>query len=132
MLDEAWLRERGYRLVGDRAIRRPRQGSSAQGEAEGDALPEAALLAKVRRCAREQGYLTYHTYSSRKSEEGYPDLTLVRPGRLIFAELKSTRGKVTREQHLWLDMLQRSVPQVEVEIWRPSDYEKIVQTLTRR
>src|SRR5262245_20548546 len=101
MLDEAWLRERGYSLVGDRAVRLPPHATRLWAGSGDDAIPEATLLAQVRRCARELGYLTYHTYSSRKSEEGYPDLTLVKPGRLIFAELKSAHGKLTRDQQRW-------------------------------
>jgi hypothetical protein len=138
MVDEAWLRERGYHVVGDRAVRVPPHATRLWAGSGDDAIPEATLLAQVRRCAREQGYLSYHTRDSRGSDCGFPDLCLVRPasatqvGRLIFAELKSARGKLTREQQLWLSLLQHSVPGVEAEVWHPSDYEKIVQILSRK
>jgi hypothetical protein len=99
--------------------------------------PEGVLLAKVRRLAKEHSWLTYHVFDARKSEEGYPDLTLVRPasstspGRVLFAELKSAKGQVTKEQHLWLDVLRHSLPGVEVEVWRPLDWAQIVHVLTQ-
>jgi hypothetical protein len=129
MVDEAWLRERGYMLVGETAIRQPPPASSPQGEGGSDDVPESLLLANVRRCARERGFLVYHTYSSRKSEAGFPDLTLVRPGRLIFAEVKTRIGKLTRQQEMWLDLLKRSVPGVEVVVWRPSDWPDLREQL---
>jgi hypothetical protein len=51
---------------------------------------------------------------------GYPDLTLVRAPRLLFAELKSSTGTLTATRADWLDRL-RLLPNVEVYIWRPSD-----------
>lgn len=51
---------------------------------------------------------------------GYPDLTLVRGERLIFAELKSMKGAVSADQDGWLDAL-RGVG-VEVYVWTPADW----------
>lgn len=93
--------------------------------------PEGVLLAEIRKLAKLNGFETFHVYDSRRSEYGYPDLTLVKPGRLIFAELKSRQGKLTHEQFVWLDLLKHSVQGVEVYCWRPSDWETITQTLAR-
>jgi hypothetical protein len=60
---------------------------------------------------------------------GWPDLVLVRPPRIIFAELKSEQGKVTPNQTEWLDVL-RLLPQVETFLWRPSNWDAVVETLT--
>jgi hypothetical protein len=60
---------------------------------------------------------------------GWPDLVLVRPPRLIFAELKSDTGKVRPQQSQWLDVL-RLLPQAETFLWRPCDWDSIVETLT--
>jgi hypothetical protein len=49
---------------------------------------------------------------------GWPDLVLVRPPRLVFAELKSAHGKATSRQLEWLDVL-RLLPGVETYLWRP-------------
>lgn len=51
-------------------------------------LTEKAFQQRVVDFARITGWLAYHTWDSRKSEKGYPDLTLVRHPRLVFAELK--------------------------------------------
>lgn len=96
--------------------------------------PEGVLLGKVRRLALANSFLTYHTHDSRKSESGFPDCVLAKPGnpgRLIFAELKSARGKLTQEQVVWLDILRRTVPQVEVYTWWPADFANIAQILRR-
>lgn len=78
------------------------------------------------------GWRGYHTHRSQHSPAGFPDLCLVRAGRLIFAELKTERGKTSTEQDAWLDDLDaveaeleriyRSRPGVvSVYVWRPSD-----------
>ena len=60
---------------------------------------------------------------------GWPDLVLVRPPRIIFAELKNDRGEVRPAQLEWLDVL-RLLPYAEVYLWRPSDWDAVVETLT--
>lgn len=92
---------------------------------------ERELLGMVRRLARDQGFLVYHTYRSTHSEPGFPDLCLTKPGRLIFAELKRERGKLTQDQHTWQQALSRSLPGVETYTWRPSDMPQITTILTQ-
>lgn len=56
---------------------------------------------------------------------GYPDLTLVRDGHLIFAELKSKTGRVSAEQQRWIDMLGHvsiGVNRVQVYLWTPDQW----------
>jgi hypothetical protein len=91
--------------------------------------PESALLAFVRTCALHHGYLFYHVFNARRSDPGYPDVTLAKPGRLIFAELKSATGKLTQEQTIWLDMLRQTLPTLEVYCWRPADRDTIGRIL---
>lgn len=67
------------------------------------------------------GWRIYHTRDSRGSYSGFPDLTMVRGPRLVFAELKSDRGIVSSEQAEWLAALRR-VEVVEVAVWRPEDW----------
>jgi hypothetical protein len=50
---------------------------------------------------------------------GWPDLTLVRGDQIVFAELKSTKGRVTDEQQAWLDALMHVG---KVCVWRPVDW----------
>ncbi len=92
--------------------------------------PEARLLSKVLRLAKQHGYRVYHTHDSRRSEEGFPDVVLCREDGIIFAELKSSTGKPTMDQTVWLHMLQRT-GQVEVYLWRPADWRAIQARLTR-
>jgi hypothetical protein len=67
-------------------------------------------------------------YGASQGHKGWPDLVLCKSGRLIVAELKSQTGRVRPEQQVWLDDL--AACGVEVKIWRPSDYDEIVATLT--
>ena len=53
---------------------------------------------------------------------GFPDLVLLRPPRLVFAELKSKKGRVDFEQATWLNGL-NEVKGVEQYCWRPADWE---------
>lgn len=71
--------------------------------------------------------------------KGFPDLVLVHRerGRLIFAEMKSDKGRTTPEQDAWLAGLQavaELVPDVvSVHVWTPADWpERIVETLSER
>ena len=63
--------------------------------------------------------------------QGFPDLTLVRGNELVFAELKSDHGRPTREQRHWVENLNR-VQVVKARIWRPTDWNLIIETLERR
>jgi hypothetical protein len=58
---------------------------------------------------------------------GWPDLVLLKGNRLIFAELKSEKGKVTPNQRGVLGML--SATGHQVFLWRPSDWDRIVEVL---
>jgi hypothetical protein len=52
---------------------------------------------------------------------GFPDLVLLRPPELIFAELKSDRGITSRAQDDWLRYL-GAVPGVKAFVWQPADW----------
>lgn len=97
---------------------------------------EAGFLAAVRELAARAGWLAYHTHDSRRSEAGFPDLVLVRRGRMLLVELKAEGGRLTDEQQTWLAQLARvageSAGAVDVHVWRPSDWQAIEALLTRR
>jgi hypothetical protein len=63
-----------------------------------------------------------------QGDSGLPDLILCRPPRLVFAELKSARGRVSPQQQAWLNALSQCAG-VEVYLWRPDDWQTIVHTL---
>ncbi len=95
-------------------------------------MTEAELQETVREIAKTTGWLYYHTYRSRRSPAGFPDVVLVRPPRVVFAELKSDTGKVTKEQRMWLDELLKCVGAVETYVWRPADVDVIASILSPR
>lgn len=68
----------------------------------------------------------HHEVDSRRSKSGFPDLVIVGT-RLIFAELKAERGRVSAEQQVWMDRLRSAG--VEVYLWRPSDMPEVTTVL---
>ncbi len=91
-------------------------------------ITEAAFQRQVTDLARILGWSVYHPQLSKWSERGWPDLAMVRPPRLVFAELKRENGKTTEHQDRWLGLL-RGVPGVEVYLFRPSDLEQVAAVL---
>lgn len=79
--------------------------------------------------ARLHRWDVYHTYDSRRSPAGFPDLLLTRPPELMFVELKTATGKVTAPQLAFLDRLERC--HLEVHVWRPQDEERAFARLAR-
>lgn len=87
-------------------------------------MSEDALQQQVERIARGFGWLVYHVRDSRRSQAGFPDLVLVRGSRIVFAELKTERGRTSPAQQEWLAALQMARlgnPGVQVFLWRPRD-----------
>ena len=83
-------------------------------------MTEKELLACVRELARLAGWLCYHTHDSRRSEPGFPDVVLVRGGRVLFRELKVGRNHVTPTQARWLDRLREAG--ADAAVWRDTDW----------
>ena len=95
-------------------------------------ISEKEFMAKVIKLAESQGWHCYHTHDSRRSQTGFPDLVMCRALRLIFAELKSEVGKPSKAQKQWLKDLSEAgghLDQIEVHLWRPSDWPTIVEML---
>lgn len=89
-------------------------------------INEREFLGQVVDLAKMFGWRVYHTWLSKHSAAGFPDLVLVRPPRLVFAELKSEKGKLTVPQAQWIWLLRQCA---ETYIWRPHQFEKIVEKL---
>ena len=99
---------------------------------EDDTL-ESFLRKLVLDAARKLGWDVYSTKNSRRSPEGYPDLTMVRvhriPGRvwLVYAELKrpkdTTTAKRKADQAKWLALLDNPAAGVRSCLWRLADWD---------
>ena len=83
-------------------------------------MTEKQLQTVIIQLAELLGWLVYHTHDSRRSQAGFPDLVLVRGNRIIFAELKSEKGRTRPEQVKWLTALAGATP--EVYTWRPAQW----------
>lgn len=65
-----------------------------------------------------------------QGDPGFPDLVLARAGRVVFAELKSEKGRLSPGQQGWTEALGRFNPDgQEVYVWRPRDRDLIVEVL---
>lgn len=92
---------------------------------------EAGFQRAVVDLARLYGWRCYHTWRSIHSPSGFPDLVLVRTPRVIFAELKRERGRLSPLQEAWLCDL-RECQGVETYEWRPSQWSEVVDVLQRK
>ena len=91
-------------------------------------MSEAEFMRQVVQLARLLGWWVHHAHISRGGEAGLPDLVMVKAGRpVVYAELKTERGKVTPEQQAVLDLL-RTTPS-QVFLWRPTDWDEIQRVL---
>jgi hypothetical protein len=85
------------------------------------AMTEADLQASVEDFAERFGWLCYHTRVAWKSDAGFPDLVMVRAGRVVVAELKGPRGELGEAQGRWLAEL-GACPGIETFLWTPTDW----------
>lgn len=81
--------------------------------------------------AKLGGWSAYHTYDSRRSQAGFPDLILIRGEELLALELKSDTGRVSFVQRGWLRSFQ-AVKTVDAFVVRPDTADEVMSRLTRR
>ena len=124
------------------------------------AVTEDAFLLQVIELARLRHWLVHHCRPARtrkgwatpiQGDPGFPDLVLVSDPdkrsdcRLIFAELKSQKGKTTHSQNQWARALRGTQTEYwgeqrpweesplpmtpEVYLWRPSDWATVEEVL---
>jgi len=92
-------------------------------------MTEKAFQSDVMRVAKMLGWLCYHTYDSRRSASGFPDLVLVRE-RILYRELKVGKNKLSPTQELWRDSIMDAGG--DWAEWRETDMDDIVADLSRR
>lgn len=79
----------------------------------------------IQRAQNAQGY--WRTPVQGLLGRGWPDLFMVREGKLLAAELKGDKTPLTSSQGAVLDLLH--LAGVEVHIWRPEDWDRIMEIL---
>ncbi len=94
---------------------------------------ERIFMDQVLQIARMNGWLVHHATPHkvgntwRSDGSGTPDLIMCHPQRgVIFAELKTERGKMTTNQKLWALAV---APWCEYYLWRPSQLPLIATRL---
>lgn len=94
-------------------------------------LTEAQWQQQVINLARVLNWDVYHTRYSLGSQAGFPDLTLVKPGRkLVFLELKRESGKASPSQLAWIARLNETDHAVAM-VAKPSDWDVVTELLQR-
>ena len=85
-------------------------------------LTEAMFQGLVLNMAETFGWEVFHDGDSRRSNAGFPDLVLVKDGRIIFAELKREKNSYpSKPQMDWLALLSQAAgDNVMAVLWRPS------------
>lgn len=90
-------------------------------------MTEKQFQAQVVKIAQLNKWLVYHTYDSRRSEPGFPDLVMVGKGAVIFAELKVGINTLTSVQIEWGDALLQAG--ANWFVWYPEQMQEITEIL---
>ena len=100
-------------------------------------ISESAFLQQVKALAYLHGWAFHHSVPTQTAKGrwltsgsvGFCDVVMAHRVRgVIFAELKTEKGKTTAAQDDWLERLR---PHVECYLWRPSDIEFISTRLSQ-
>lgn len=113
-----------------------------------ESITEAEFQRTVIDYAKLRGWQVHHTRPSIsggrwttaiQGDAGFPDLCMARDGVVVLAELKSEKGRVSKDQKRWLHALdaRRSGNAVRPSfsgefgafLWRPSDWDEIEEVL---
>ena len=92
-------------------------------------ISEKEFAQAVVELAEALGWMVWRTWVSLHSPKGEPDLRMVNVDqrRVVWAEVKSDKGKLTAAQAEAILTLRSSG--AEVYVWRPGDWEKIQAVL---
>jgi hypothetical protein len=101
-------------------------------------MSEAELLSQVTELAELYGWQWVHFRPARTKHgwrtpvqgplgEGWPDLVLTKPGRILAAELKRAGGAEPEQAAVLVALREAGA---EIRVWTPADWDDIVATLT--
>lgn len=111
-----------------------------------DAISETEFTDAILQWAKVYSWRRFHVRGNTKrliqGDVGFPDLVLVRPPRLIFAELKVGSNKLAPEQSAWLEDLRMTrmaarlegaatSSTIECYLWRPEQWSQILVVLSK-
>lgn len=105
-------------------------------------ISEKEFQVQVIQLAKLNGFLCHHqlvpfrisrdgkprAITEENTDPGIPDLILVRGHHVLYRELKTMKGKCSPDQERWAKALHRAG--ADYDLWRPSDWDEIVLTLT--
>jgi len=91
-------------------------------------ISEKELQSAVLEALGYMGWLCYHTFDSRRSHPGFPDLVAVKGSRSMYVEFKSENGKMRDAQVEWLDALVET--HSEVYLVRPSTQDAFMRNVS--
>ena len=102
-------------------------------------VSERDFQASIVDLARLCGWRVVHFHDSRREvgdgvlvgdsdAKGWPDLTLIRD-RILYREVKTERGRVTKSQDRMLVALLAAGG--DAKVWRPSNWDEIQEVLAR-
>jgi hypothetical protein len=101
------------------------------------AISESSFQQQVKALAYLHGWSLHHSQPSMTrtgryittGSTGFPDIVMAHEKRgLIFAELKTEKGRASEPQLQWLATLK---PHAECYLWRPSDLDFIATRLSQ-
>lgn len=95
-------------------------------------MKERDLQTTILQAASLFGWRAYHTFDSRRSAYGFPDLVIAGHGKLIMWELKAKLGSLTHHQADWMGTLSEVQSPPIVEVVRPEDLDRCLDLLHRR
>jgi hypothetical protein len=75
------------------------------------------------------GWTTYHTFDSRRSDPGFPDVVASKRADLFVAELKRETEQPTPAQRAWLARFM--LRGIDAYVWRPSDMDAVIERASR-
>ncbi len=107
------------------------------------AISERDLQNAIVQAAHLYGYMVFHARPALSAKgwrtavqydgTGFPDLVMVGKDRIVFAEIKSEKGKPSPAQQQWiagLEAVARASSTVRVCVWRPEDWpDRVLEVL---
>jgi len=90
---------------------------------------EKHFQAEVTRFCKAVHARVYFTQRSKGSPEGWPDLIILKPPFMRIRELKTNTGGLSLPQRETIDLI-KACTQFDVDVWRPRDWQRIVEELS--